>query len=145
MVRPIGDNLETLAASLIKAGLAIGVDRTEESDNLIRIYMNSTLKELLDKRGYPVVPLAGHYDSFYDCVVSNLDWMKEGRGEGLVLAMDIQEGGSHVSKWKIGMESGETLSVIMMLEEILDEDKENKVFGDYREKTLELNDMLGQV
>ncbi len=89
MIRPTGDNLNSLASSLTKAGLAVGLDKTEESDNLIRVYMNSTLKDMLTKRGYPVVPLAGHYDSFYDCVVSNLQWMKDGRGEGLVLAMDI--------------------------------------------------------
>ncbi len=43
------------------------------------------------------------------------------------------------------MESGETLSAIIMLEETLDDDKDKKTFGDYHEKIFQLCDMLLQV
>jgi hypothetical protein len=48
------------------------------------LLMNSTLAAVIGKT-LAVVPLAGHFESLYELVEKNYEWMLNGMGEGLVV------------------------------------------------------------
>lgn len=48
--------------------------------------MNQKFKELMIKYEFEHVPMNQEsYESFYDIVINNFEWMYTGKGEGLVL------------------------------------------------------------
>lgn len=101
--------------------------------------MNQAFKDLIANHGYPIVPLVGTYVNFYEMAMENFDWMKGGYGEGLVLASPADGPNIRVSKWKNGTEtSGDNLAKIHNIEEIMENDKENKIFGENTEKAKEI-------
>lgn len=114
----------------------------EEGDDVnekISIYMNETFKELIAKHNVPMVPFAGTYASFYELAMANLEWMMNGMGEGLVLAAPAEGSKTVVSKWKIGAEtSGDNFSSLNKCLELIEDDTENKIFGDNKEKAIDL-------
>lgn len=100
--------------------------------------MNETFKTVLMKHNIPMVPVAGTYASFYELAIANFEWMKNGMGEGLVIAGPA-EGNTHISKWKIGAEtSGDNFSTLNNCLNAIEDDAENKLFGDNKEKAIEL-------
>jgi len=120
-----------------------GEEGKEEDENCnikICLYMNQAFKDLIMNHGYPIVPLVGgQYASFYDLVMDNFDWMKNGNGEGLVLVSPADGPNCRVSKWKIGHEaSGDNLGSINRILMAIDDDAENKLFGENTEKAKEL-------
>lgn len=98
MIKPKSNEaIEEIADKLAKAGFACkvkvnnsvsGSDQEEgeaqDQEKLVIIYMNQAYKDLIEKFGYPLVPLAGTYANFYELVMANFDWMVNGRGEGIV-------------------------------------------------------------
>ena len=59
--------------------------------------------KLAEKFGFSTVPLVGEYDSFYDAVIANQEWMVQGLGEGLIVVSP-----DYIKKWKIGAEANQT-------------------------------------
>lgn len=109
--------------------------------------MNTTFKALMDKFGHPTVPFIGRFENLYELVKQNKEWMVNGMGEGIVIThcgYGEESKTSSISKWKNGSEensvnAGQIESVLKDLED----DKENKIFGENTEKATEmLNDML---
>jgi hypothetical protein len=59
--------------------------------------------KLAEKFGFSTVPLVGEYNSFYDAVIANQEWMVQGLGEGLIVVSP-----DYIKKWKIGAEANQT-------------------------------------
>lgn len=108
---------------LTKAGFAVGVrggsDEEEEQDESttfmkkVMLMMNETWLDLIKGMGYPTVPVAGKFGSFYELLNENFEWMINGNGEGLILVQQ-GENDATISKWKIGAEANS--SNVKMLE-----------------------------
>ena len=118
-------------------------DKEGEDDGVcnekVNMYMNEGFKALLEKQNVPMVPLAGTYASFYELYQANYDWMVNGNGEGLVLISPADGPNSDVSKWKIGAEtSGDNFTTLNNCLNVIEDDKENKIFGENKEKAKEL-------
>lgn len=75
--------------------------------------MNETWLDLIKGMGYPTVPVAGKFGSFYELLNENFEWMINGNGEGLILVQQ-GENDATISKWKIGAEANS--SNVKMLE-----------------------------
>lgn len=140
-MRPISNEVvKDIAEKLGAAGFAVCIKGNEEEEKeeenpeeggdcniKIALYMNDKLKEVLTTVDVPMVVYTGTYANFYELAIANLDWMKNGMGEGIVLASPAEGPQCVVSKWKIGAEaSGDNLSTLESVLQVIDDDKENK-------------------
>lgn len=84
------------------------------------------------------MPFVGNYNSFYDVVVDNFDWMYGGHGEGLVIVSPAEGPDAHVMKWKIGAERGENGNELLEILKLIEDDTGKTIFGENTEKANEL-------
>jgi len=119
-------------------------DSDSSFNDQLYISMNKNFKDILDKLKYPVVPALSVDGSFYDCVVSNYEWMVEGNGEGLIISSSMFGDKKVVSKWKIGAEAnGSNLDALGEIQDLIEADTNHSMFGNYHEKAVDLfNKML---
>jgi len=134
-----------VAKKLGEANFACTVrsDADEDDDappqtSLIMLFLNPTLKALVQKYNYSTVPLVAQYPCLYDLITSNFDWLNNGMGEGLVLISPWSGNQCTVSKWKNGSEA--SANNISHLNNLLAEiGSDNTIFG---EKTDQAKDLF---
>ena len=144
MVKPASPEvIDEIAQKLGAAKFACKISKAKEGEedavDLVMIMMNPTFKGLIEKYGYPLVPLV-HCNNLYEMVVSNYDWMFNGHGEGLVIVSPETGSNANICKWKIGVESGGSGRFAQELIAILEAAKKDadKLFGENSEKAKEL-------
>lgn len=155
MIKPANGQSEDILSKLAKAGFACrdcqafdkdsGEDEEDQSESKIMLVMNQAWKDLIDKFGYPTVnpvPVSG---TLYDIVMGHSEWMLNGNGEGVVIALPAIGDRTKVAKWKIGAEENSVnIKMLSILQELLD-DKEKLVFGDNTDKAVEFFRKLEEV
>jgi len=71
-----------------------------QAKNQILIYMNEKLSCLIKSSDLTPVPIVGKSTNIAEVIESNKDWMKEGKGEGLVITLGNPSQGFKIIKWK---------------------------------------------
>jgi hypothetical protein len=105
----------------------------------LQVCFNRTFENLAKMLNYPTVPLVGEYESFYDAVKANQNWMVEGKGEGLIVV--TKEG---IKKWKIGAERNN--SNIDLIDSVFQHIKVDSNFcGEKTQKMVELLTVLREI
>ena len=97
----------------------------------LQICFNKSYAKLAEKEGYATVPMVGEYESFYDAVMTNQEWMRQGLGEGLIVVSK-----DYIKKWKIGAEANATNKDLLTQALFMAEDTPD-VFGDDLKKMVE--------
>jgi len=119
MVKVEEDMVDEVYGKIHNAGYSISMD--EENKNM-QICFNAKFFELVFKTfKIKTVPLVGEYNSIYEAVKANQEWMTKGMGEGLIVTTD-----KTIHKWKIGAEMNS--SNVGLLDTVLDMLKDDTDF-----------------
>ena len=137
MILPASEEAqEAIYTKAREAGYTVLKEEAETEDETcslkLQMCFNGAFMKLVEQFGYATVPIVGEYDSFYDAVIANQEWMVQGLGEGLIVVSK-----DYIKKWKIGAEANQTNRDLIDRALNMTEDKP-EVFGDNLAKVKEL-------